>query len=71
MHHLFSKSEELSLVRKMVQGDEFAFKMLFEKYKNPLYNFSLKLTKSEDLAEEIVHDVFLKILGKSRLGRGV
>lgn len=61
MHHLFSKSEEQSLVQKMVLGDEFAFKILFEKYKNPLYNFSLKLTKSEDLAEEIVHDVFLKV----------
>jgi RNA polymerase sigma-70 factor (family 1) len=61
MHHLFSKSEEQSLVRKMVLGDDFAFKVLFEKYKNPLYNFSLKLTKSEELAEEIVHDVFLKI----------
>ena len=61
MHRLLDKSEEKSLVTLMVQGDEYAFRVLFEKYKNPLYQYSCRLTKSEELAEEIVHDVFLKI----------
>ena len=61
MHRLINKSEEKLLVQKMVLGEEFAFKVLFENYKDVLFNYSLKLTKSEDLAEEIVHDVFLKI----------
>jgi RNA polymerase sigma-70 factor (family 1) len=61
MRYLLEKNEEKALVTLLGQGDENAFRILFEKYKNPLYHYSFRLTKSEELAQEIVHDVFLKI----------
>lgn len=41
--------------------DQKAFDLLFEKYRNRLYNYLFKITKSSETAEEIVLDVFLKI----------
>ena len=53
--------EEKKLIQSVIEGDEKAFEKLFYLYKDKLYTFCIKLTKSEDIAEEIVHDVFLKI----------
>ncbi|MGH2613324.1 MAG: RNA polymerase sigma-70 factor, partial [Rhabdochlamydiaceae bacterium] len=41
--------------------DSYAFKMLFERYREHIYNYLLKVTKSCETSEEIVLDVFLKI----------
>ena len=56
-----STEDERNLIQSLVDGDESAFKLIFKNYKNRLYCFSLRFTKSEELAEEIVQDVFLKI----------
>lgn len=65
---MVNQAVEKTLVQKLISGDESAFKAIFDCYKNKLYSFSLKITKSEDLAEEIVHDVFLKIwTGRDRI----
>ena len=53
--------EELQLLNKISQGNELAFKSLFERYRNQLYTYLFKITKSAETAEEIVLDVFLKI----------
>jgi len=53
--------EELQLLNKISQGNELAFKSLFERYRNQLYTYLFKITKSSQTAEEIVLDVFLKI----------
>lgn len=45
----------------MAAGDESAFTELFKNYYNLLGVFILRLTESEQLAQEIVQDVFLKI----------
>ncbi|HYG37043.1 MAG TPA: RNA polymerase sigma-70 factor [Cytophagales bacterium] len=54
-------NDEKAVVQKLILGDELAFKQLYDKYKNILYTFCYRITKSEEWAEEIVHDVFLKI----------
>ena len=42
-------------------GDEQFFNLVFEKYRNRLFTYLLKITKSKETAEEIVLDVFLKL----------
>ena len=45
----------------MKEGNEHFFNLLFEKYRNQLFNYLFKVTKSRETAEEIVLDVFLKL----------
>jgi len=42
-------------------GDTAAFKELYNYYHPQLYRFSLRYVKSPFLAEEVVHDVFVKV----------
>lgn len=42
-------------------GDQNAFHLLFNAQSPRVYGFALKLTRSQDLAEEIVQEVFMKI----------
>ena len=50
-----------NLVALLRQNDEHAFKLLFEKYGIPLYQFSLKFLKDKEDAEDVLNEVFLKI----------
>jgi RNA polymerase sigma-70 factor (ECF subfamily) len=50
-----------SILARIREGDESAFEMLFKSMSSPLYYFALRLVHDEEKAEEIVHDVFLKI----------
>lgn len=52
---------EKELLQKIADGDQRAFTVLFNHYHHDLFVFSRKLSKSEDVALEIVQDVFLKI----------
>ena len=49
------------ILLKISQGDLKAFNALFEQYRNPLFTYLFKITKSAETSEEIVLDVFLKI----------
>ena len=49
------------LIDKIVGGDEQAFSVLFFKYLPVLHIFATKFTKSEDAAEEIIQDSFLRV----------
>lgn len=53
-------SEEGVLLR-MMQGDESAFTIIYRHYHPSLYIYLLKFCKIPSLAEDLVHDVFLKI----------
>ncbi len=46
---------------KIKEGDEFYFNVIFEKYRNQLFTYLYKVSKSKEIAEEIVLDVFLKL----------
>lgn len=50
-----------TLLHLINNGDESAFNHLFERYRNRLYSYLLKATKSKETAEEATLDVFLKI----------
>jgi RNA polymerase sigma-70 factor (family 1) len=52
---------EAALLAKIAQGSERAFTELFEAYYGVLGEYVMKVTKSLDVAEEIVQDTFVKI----------
>ncbi|WP_139302439.1 RNA polymerase sigma factor, partial [Mucilaginibacter polytrichastri] len=61
-------NDETELLAKVVQGDQRAFTTIFDYYQKYVFGFGLKLTYSEDLAEEIVQDIFLKVwYGRDKL----
>jgi RNA polymerase sigma-70 factor (ECF subfamily) len=49
------------LLLKVAEGDEYAFGQLFKAHYNQLGGFVMRITESEQLTQEIVQDVFLKI----------
>ena len=49
------------MVKELIKGNEKAFRKLFDSYRNDLFKFSLSMVSSEEYAEEIVQDVFMKI----------
>jgi len=52
---------EKELLLRVSTGDESAFAVLFAHHRDQLFGYLLKITKSRDMAEEIVSDVFLKL----------
>lgn len=55
---MYNEEEIIALV---IQGDEAAFAILFEHYRDKVYSIAYKLTHSTTVAEDVVEDVFLKI----------
>ena len=49
------------LLEQVAEGNETAFKVIFDRHWDRLYNYMLVLTKSPEVAEEIAADVFLKL----------
>lgn len=61
MSYLEPISEEKDILLQVAQGDERAFRILFNKYHHKLGSYIYHITRSQELAQEIVQDVFLKI----------
>lgn len=55
------------LLTQVAEGDEHAFRAIFEHYKAPFYGAAFKMTRSADVAEEIVQQVFVTIWVKRQL----
>lgn len=53
--------DDALLLASLSAGDEEAFNSLFERYRNKLYQYLLKITKSPEISEEIVIDIFVKL----------
>ncbi|TLS35964.1 RNA polymerase sigma factor [Pseudalkalibacillus caeni] len=49
------------LYEKIQQRDKKALEALYDKYEKLLYSFSYKMTKNNELAEEVVQEVFIKL----------
>ncbi|HPR30548.1 MAG TPA: RNA polymerase sigma-70 factor [Prolixibacteraceae bacterium] len=56
--------EDHILVWRLKKNDHASFKLLFDKYSNPLYKFAVSYLKSDSAAEDIVQEVFTKIWEK-------
>ncbi|MFT4093523.1 MAG: RNA polymerase sigma-70 factor [Niabella sp.] len=53
-------NRENNLLEQVAQGNEVAFRQLYDHYRDKVYSLGMHLTRSEYLAEEIVQEVFLK-----------
>lgn len=53
--------ENETLLKLIANDDEQAFNILFQRYRNRLYSYLVKTTKSKETAEEATLDIFLKI----------
>jgi len=54
------KTDE-QLVAQFIGGDEQALSALIDRYLKPLFNFTLQLVKDNQVAEDIVQEVFVKV----------
>jgi RNA polymerase sigma-70 factor (family 1) len=50
-----------SILNKIAEGDESAFKILYDKYKSKVYTLAFSIIKHKELSEEILMDVFTGI----------
>jgi len=53
------------LLRLTRAGDERAFTMLFRRHRDPVYRFALQMSGSESVADDVIQEVFLALLGES------
>ncbi|GAB4050213.1 RNA polymerase sigma factor [Spirosoma litoris] len=56
-----------TVIYQAIQGDRAAFAKVYQHYRTPALKFSLSLLKDKEEAENMVHDVFIKIWEKRAL----
>jgi RNA polymerase sigma-70 factor (ECF subfamily) len=60
-------TDDKELYLKLKEGNEQAFKVLFQKYYSPMCHFASQFLKDSEMAEEIVQDMFVRIWEKREL----
>ncbi|MEK6481303.1 RNA polymerase sigma-70 factor [Catalinimonas sp. 4WD22] len=58
---VITKNIDQTLIKQMIEGDENAFKKVYDLYYSKLFFYCLQFVKSEDLARELLQDVFVKL----------
>ena len=53
---------DAELVKKLRAGDKRAFDQLYQRYEKPLFLFIQRYLKNPEEAEEVFHEVFMKVL---------
>lgn len=53
---------DAELLRLMLSGDEEAFALLYQRRQGGIYRFALQMCGSQQVAEDITHDVFLFLM---------
>ena len=62
--------EDNALMIKVKDGDLEKLGLLFERYKKPLFGFFYGMNRDADLCEDLVQNVFMRILKYRYLFRG-
>lgn len=62
----FSDNEEKKLIRQLKEDDETAFRKIYLAYHKELYTVAGKYLRNKELAEDAVHDVFVKLWDNRR-----
>ncbi|MEP7257740.1 MAG: sigma-70 family RNA polymerase sigma factor [Flavitalea sp.] len=59
---------ESELLKRVAEGNEMAFKLVFDLYNKKFFGAALKMTRSSDFAEEVVQEIFVMIwINRTRL----
>lgn len=59
--------DEKALFLRIAEGDESAYRVVFDRYKAPFHSAAFKLTRSPFTAEDIVQEVFILLWTKRTL----
>jgi RNA polymerase sigma factor (sigma-70 family) len=65
-----SAPTDTDIMRAVRDGEPQKLAVLFERHHIPLYNYYVRMTKDRDLSEDLVQDVFLRILKYRHSFRG-
>lgn len=52
---------ESELLRRISEGDELAFTDLYNRHWQKVYSYLVRMTKSHEIAEELLYDIFTKL----------
>ncbi|NNF03588.1 MAG: RNA polymerase sigma factor [Rhodothermales bacterium] len=52
---------DYSLIESFQEGDEFAFIGLYNRFKNPVFGFCLKMLGDREQAEDVMQETFLRV----------
>lgn len=55
-----SSQVDYAVVQRAIGGDQVAFRILFDKYRQPLYYHVLKLVRDREIIEDLLQEIFLK-----------
>ena len=58
---VFTSLNDQELLQELARDNEQAFKVLFDRYSKRLFSYISRFVKSDQVAEELVMDVFMKI----------
>lgn len=56
-----NKYQEAHLIALLNQSSEYAFQLLYDRYRNGVYKVGIQYLKSPSLAQDVVQDVFMKL----------
>lgn len=66
------EQDENRIIQQLRSGDEEAFERLYRTYHKRLYSFVFKYLKSRELAEDAVHDTFIKLwMNRTRVTKNI
>jgi RNA polymerase sigma-70 factor (ECF subfamily) len=53
--------DEQILLRQLAEGDRNAFRTLYDLHGDKLFSYTMRLTESKQIAEDVLQDVFIKV----------
>jgi len=59
-------SDDQELLRQLANGNEDAFRTLYERYQGRIYRFALHMSGNSAIGEETTQEVFLALMGKPK-----
>ncbi len=63
-------ASDAELLDRFNQGDAAAFEVLVSRYQRPIYNFIFRSVRHKDHAQELLQDVFLRVVQRSKDFKG-
>ena len=57
-----SDDQDKQILIKIAKGDSKSFSILFEKYQNLVYGYSMKMLKDKQKAEDVTQEAWLRVV---------
>ncbi len=57
----YSTHDDAELIRLLKESDKMAFTEIYNRFHKPVFRYLISMVKIEELAEDLVHEVFLKL----------